>query len=126
MRLAASLKMAPISARLACGAFAAVTPSASVAGVARNPLAPFCVARPCKVASLLTILRMSRWLVRSAFSAAATLPNVPPPFTEAVAADSAVVMSEMIVFTWVSVSPVNCPAATSACNPVCTAVRSLT
>ena len=50
MRLAASLKMAPISARLACGAVAAVTPSASVAGVARNPVAPFCVARPCSVA----------------------------------------------------------------------------
>jgi hypothetical protein len=112
--LARSLKITPISARLAWGAVAAVTPSARPTGAARNPFAPSWVARAARLASLWTMSRMSRWLVRNADSAAATLPNSPPPFTEAVAAESAVVMSASIVLTWVSVSPVNCPAATSA------------
>ena len=95
-----------------------MVPAAKAVGAARNPAAPFCVAKVARLASLLTILRMSRWLLCSAVSAAATLPKVPPPFTEALAADSEVVISARIALTWVSVAPVNCPAATSACRPV--------
>ena len=118
---AASLKITPISARLACGAVAAVVPSGRVPGTVAGPLA----ARLLSAGSVLTVLMMSRWLSRSACSAAATPPTAPPPpFAEALASEIAVLISDRIACTWPSAAPENCPALTCASRPLCTMVRS--
>src|SRR3954468_11550940 len=119
---AASLKIAPISARLACGASAAV-----VSGTVAGPFAARLLSAG-SVLTVLTVLTMSRLLARSACSAAATPLLLAEALATEIAAllatEIAVLMSDRIACTWPSAAPENCPALTCASRPLCAMVRS--